>query len=181
MSYLRSLSATLLSAVTTFSLVSASGCGTSAMGVDDCRDIQTARCRAGKSCGIIDDVPACERYYRDHCLHGLAATPPSGASVAACVNLIDLAGRCAAADPENTLADCDDAITDSLSTRTAVCELVKHPERAAECAFLTDVEQPDGTAGQGAGGASGEDEGSMTGEAGGTASAGQSSGGASAQ
>lgn len=182
MSFLRSLSATLLSAATTFSLVSASGCGTSAVGVDDCRDIQQARCRAGKSCGIVDDVPACERYYRDHCLHGLAATPPAGASVAACISVIDAAGRCAAADPENTLGDCGETVTESLSQGTSACEIIKHPERADECAFLTDVPQTDGGAGQNAGGAPGDSESGGTSGSGGTAgSAGETAGGSPAE
>jgi hypothetical protein len=156
MSYLRALSATLLSAATSFSLVSASGCGTSAMGIDDCRDIQQARCRAGRACGIVDDVPACERYYRDHCLHGLAATPPAGASVAACVDVIEAAGRCASADPESRLVDCNEneQVTDPLPGLSRACDVVKHPELATECAFLTDVPADEGSAGQGAGGSS---------------------------
>ena len=158
MNHLRSLSATLLSAVTTFSLVSASSCGTSATGVDDCRDIQRARCRAGKVCGIVSDVAACERYYRDHCLHGLSVSPPPSASVAACVDVIEAAGQCAASDPESTLADCDDAVTARQPGLVYACDVIKHPERAAECTFLTDTppEEGDGQAGQSAGGQSGQ-------------------------
>jgi hypothetical protein len=148
MSYLRALSATLLSAATTFTLVTASGCGTSAMGVDDCRDIQQARCRAGKACGIVDDVAACERYYRDHCLHGLATTPPAGTSVSACVDVIEAAGRCAESDREIDLNECPD-VTRRKQSLTLACDVVKHPERADECSFLTDLPDVSGSAGAG--------------------------------
>ena len=157
MSYFRSLSATLLAAVATFSLVTASSCGTSAVGVDSCRDIEQARCRASASClnadgvRLIDDVPACERYYRDHCLHGLAVKPPASASVSACVQVIEAAGECAASDPAVTLDDCP--ITDRRPGLNRACDVVIHPERATECAFLLDTpDVSDGVAGQSTGG-----------------------------
>lgn len=174
MSYFRSLSATLLATAATFSLVTASSCGTNAVGVDDCRDIEQARCRASASClnddgaPLIDDVPACERYYRDHCLHGLAVKPPAGASVAACVQVIEAAGECAKSDPGSTLDDCP--VTDRRAGLTRACDVVTHPERATECSFLLDVPDDSGAAGQSSGGQGGSD--SSTG-----ASAGQSSAG----
>jgi len=182
MSYFRTLSATLLSAAATFSLVTASSCGTSAVGVDSCRDIEQARCRASASCldsagsPLITDVPACERYYRDHCLHGLAVKPPAGASVSACVQLIQAAGDCAASDPEATLADCP--ITDAHAGFTRACDVVAHPERANECAFLLETPaEDDGTAGQGGqngGDASSGASGGQGGSAGTTAEGGAS-------
>jgi hypothetical protein len=160
MSYFRSLSATLLSAATTFSLVSASSCGTNAVGVDDCRDIEQARCRAGKPCGIVDDVPACERFYRDHCLHGLATKPPAGASAGACVQVIEAAARCAVdgdMGPKTNLAVCPEPVTGGHLDLVTACDVVEHPERAAECSFLTDTpDTNDGVAGQSAGGSSSE-------------------------
>ena len=179
MSYLRSLSATLLSAATTFSLVSASSsCGTNAVGVDDCRDIEQARCRAGKTCGIVDDVPACERFYRDHCLHGLATKPPAGASAAACVQVIEAAGRCAANGADGTtteLPDCPEGevTAQHLDGFKTACDVIKHPEKANECSFLTDTpDTNDGVAGQSAGGNSGSDDSGGGAEAGQTSSAG---------
>ena len=148
MSYLRSLSATLLSAVTTFSLVTASGCGTSAVGVDECRDIEQARCEAGNPCGIVTDVDACKRYYRDHCLHGLATKPPADASVSACVQVILAAGRCATDTPDARLEDCSDTAPPRRGLQTA-CQLVEHPELAPECAFLLDTPPVEGSGGQG--------------------------------
>jgi hypothetical protein len=157
MSYFRSISATLLSAAVSFSLVSASGCGTAAIGVDDCRDIEQARCRAAKPCGLLTDVDSCERYYRDHCLHGLPAKLESGASAGACVEVIEAAGRCAETDATLALEDCADSIGTAKSG-FKVCDVVVHPERVAECAFLSDLPDDDtGSAGQGAGGQSGTD------------------------
>lgn len=174
MSYLRALSATLLSAVTTFTLVTASGCGTSAMGVDDCRDIQQARCRAGKACGIVDDVAACERYYRDHCLHGLATTPPAGTSVSACVDVIEAAGHCAESDPNIDLNDCDPGVTRRRQSLTLACDVVSHPERADQCSFLTDL--PDVSGSAGAGGEPNDSSGATGGASGETAAGGASAG-----
>jgi hypothetical protein len=154
MSYFRSLSATLLSAAATFSLVTAS-CGTSAVGVDDCRDIEQARCRASASCldadgvPLIQDVPACERYYRDHCLHGFAVKPPAGADVSGCVQVIEKAGRCAQEDPDSRLA-CTETASSQRAGFTKACDVVTHPERATECAFLLDTpDESDGSGGQG--------------------------------
>jgi hypothetical protein len=173
MSYFRSLSATLLSAAATFSLVTASSCGTSAVGVDECRDIEQARCRANAYCldargnPLIEDVPACERYYRDHCLHGLAAKPPAGASVAACLDVIEAAGRCAKSDPEAAL-DCTETASSPRGSFVRACDLVAHPERAVECAFLLETpdEEPAGGAGQSSGGQAGTDTGGSVGESG---------------
>ncbi len=159
MSYFRSLSATVLSAAAMFSLVTAS-CGTSALGVDDCRDIEQARCRAQASCvdangtPLIEDVPACERYYRDHCLHGLAVKPPASASVAACVQVIEAAGHCAKGSPDIALDDCGDPVTDVHPGLTHACDVVAHPELATECDFLSPSEstggQPSGDTSSGA-------------------------------
>jgi hypothetical protein len=171
MSLFRSLSATLLSAVVSFSLVTGSGCGTGAVGIDDCRDIEQARCRGGKPCGIAKDVDACERYYRDHCLHGLAMAPPAGASVAACINVIETAGECAKADPETPLGECNDGSIATGFRLNTVCDVVLHPERAAECAFLTNVPPEEG--GGGTGGGDEDEEAPVAGQAGTPSDSGQ--------
>jgi hypothetical protein len=183
MRYLRSFTATLLSAAIAFSLVTASGCGTNAVGVDDCRDIEQARCHAGGRCGIIEDVDACDRYYRDHCLHGLATKPPAGASVSACVQVIEAAGRCAQADPKATLSSCEETVTATEPTESlnTACDVVTHPELATECSFLLDAPPADsGSAGQSAGGQSGTDETPASAGQAGAAGAETTQGGASA-
>jgi hypothetical protein len=164
MSFLRSLSASLLSAGFSFALVTA-GCSTNAVGIDDCREIEEARCKAGKPCGLIDDVDACQRYYRDHCLHGVSGKDPSGSQVSACVKVIDAAGKCAAHDKDIELTSCEPFVTESHPDidLTKACEVVEFPERADECSFLLNEplegaggaggDAPTGSAGQGSGGA----------------------------
>jgi|SRR5580704_3676561 hypothetical protein len=76
----------------------ASGCGTDAVDVDGCRQIEEARCRQLPACGIMPETPwftsgttvdACVRYYDDACLHGLAVSDPGPAAVSACVAAIE--------------------------------------------------------------------------------------------
>ncbi len=76
----------------------ASGCGTDAVDVDGCRQIEEARCRQAPACGIMlempyftsgTDVDACVRYYDDACLHGLAVADPGPSAVSQCVAAIE--------------------------------------------------------------------------------------------
>lgn len=76
----------------------ASGCGTSAVDVDGCRQIEEARCRQGPACGMnFDDlnvtsgttVDACIRFYDIACLHGLAVSNPGPSAVSACIAAIE--------------------------------------------------------------------------------------------
>lgn len=154
----------LLSAVCAFTLVSAAGCGTDAQGVDECREIEQTRCVAAKSCGIYSDVEACQRYYRDQCLHGLPVPPPGSVKLKACVDVIRAAGVCADASGVDTpLRDCDPSLSStSLEVRTA-CDLVKTPEKSPECSFLTGE---DGSGGAGGGGGASSDEGGQGGASG---------------
>jgi len=87
------------------------GCGTSAVGVDACRQIEEARCRRAPACGIpIDppyhtagsDVDACIRFYDTACLHGLAiADAPGGVAISSCVLAIEHNGCSVVSTPEN--------------------------------------------------------------------------------
>jgi hypothetical protein len=76
----------------------ASGCGTDAVDVDGCRQIEEARCRQAPACGITLDelnfttgtsVDACIRFYDTACLHGLAVSDPGPSAVNACVAAIE--------------------------------------------------------------------------------------------
>jgi hypothetical protein len=97
-------------------------CGTDAVGVDACRQIQQARCRQAPACGIAapnhtsgTDVDACIRFYNDACLHGLSiGSDPGPASVNACVDAINRAPQ-----------------------MDGGCAVVAAPEVAAECSWLT--------------------------------------------
>lgn len=147
----------LLSALCAFVLVSAGGCGTDAKGVDDCRDIEEARCVAAKSCAVLSDVEGCKRFYRDQCLHGLAVTSPGSNQVKLCVAAIQSAGNCAslAEGSDPALELCDPPI--STSSATTACEIVKEPELATECAFLLPSGGAGGGGSAGGGGASTSD------------------------
>jgi len=127
----------LLSALVSFALTSASGCGTDAVGVDDCRKIESARCEAGHVCGIIDDTVTCERFYRDHCLHGLAVEEAPGApKVTACVKAIAAAGKCG---PKTKLDDCTAIEATEQSELKSPCDVILHPEWVEQCSFLADT------------------------------------------
>jgi len=73
------------------------GCGTDAVDVDGCRQVEEARCYQAPACGVTlavpnftsgTDVDACIRFYDDACLHGLVAADPGPTAVAACVAAI---------------------------------------------------------------------------------------------
>ena len=149
----------LFSAVCAFTLVSATGCGTDAKGVDDCRDIEQARCAAAKNCGIVEDVEECQRFYRDQCLHGLAVALPASGKVTACVQTINQAGMCALGDAGTELRDCMGEVTGSAPGAKKACDLVRSPELATECSFLA----PDADAGTSSGGASSASDGGSSG------------------
>jgi uncharacterized membrane protein YgcG len=125
-----------LSAVLAFTLVTAAGCGTDAKGVDDCRDIEDARCAAAKNCGIVSDVGACQNFYRDQCLHGLAVNPPGSAAIKECVATIQAAGTCALQGTDTALGDCTNQPVSMLTTATTACQIVTNPEKTQECSFL---------------------------------------------
>lgn len=152
------------SAACALALASASGCGTDAKGVDDCRDIEQARCAAAQNCGIVTNVDECQRFYRDQCLHGLAVSLPTSTQLKECVATIEGAGMCAMGDAGTKLSDCDGITRGAPGAKTA-CDLVSKPELASECSFLA----PDadaGTGSAGASGAAGADEGGSSGAAG---------------
>lgn len=128
-------------------------CGPEPVGVDDCRRIESARCHAANHCGIVTDADSCERFYRDHCLHGLAVSESPGAQfVDACVQAIEAAGQCASDDADTSLDECNsDAITPlPRAELDTACDVVQNPELIRECEFLI-PEEPD----PGEGGAAG--------------------------
>jgi hypothetical protein len=115
-------------------LVWALGCGTDAVGVGDCRELERARCAAGPACGF-RDVAACERYERDHCLHGLGLESISAGQLDGCVLDIRRAGQCAVSEGRTTPANaCADPV--ALATEATACDVVRSPERAVSCSFL---------------------------------------------
>jgi hypothetical protein len=98
--------------------IAASQCGSSAVGVDACRRIESARCDRAPACQVPLDVPnytsgtaaeACVRFYDTACLHGLTVSDPGGAAVNACVTAI----------------------------QTGACEVVTSPASDPRCAWLS--------------------------------------------
>src|SRR6188768_427056 len=139
MSVLSVTCCSLFSAVCAFTLVSATGCGTDAQGINECREIERARCTAAKECGIVSDVDDCQRFYRDHCLHGLPVSPPGSVKVQECVSTIRAAGQCVqqSGSVDTLLRDCDPPVTQGARGVFTACNLIKQPEKAVECSFLT--------------------------------------------
>ncbi len=135
------------------------GCSTGAVGIDDCRTIELARCEEALGCGTVDDVEACRRYYRGHCLHGLPveSRPPTDERDA-CVSAIRRAGACAREHGADAALDscAGGPPAEALPNQTlqTACDVVARPWHTTACAFLTPTEAPDG----GGGGAANEDE-----------------------
>ncbi|MEP7052736.1 MAG: hypothetical protein ABJB12_20375 [Pseudomonadota bacterium] len=161
----------LFSAACAFTLLSAGGCGTDAKGVDDCRDIEQARCAAAKNCGLVADVGECQRFYRDQCLHGLAVSLPTSTQLKKCVATINGAGMCAMADSNIELSACD-GVTQSAPDAKTACDLVTNPELASECSFLAPDADGGSSLGGGAAGANDGDSSAAAGAAGASGSAG---------
>jgi len=139
----RTLALGLISALAGFAITTSPGCGTDAKGVDDCRDIERTRCAAAAPCGIVTDVPACQRFYRDHCLHGMVTAPPSRDHVEQCIRTIEAAGACATTEgAEAPLSACANDELLEASGALLACDIVKRPELADNCAFLTTTPPP---------------------------------------
>jgi len=123
-------------------------CGTSAVGVEDCRSIERARCQAARPCNFgIDsnsDEEVCLRFARDNCMHGMLVQAPTAGSVTSCVNAIAGAGACAT---KKTHLGVECAAAGPVTSDTVtVCELIEDPERIPACEFLSETPKPAPTA-----------------------------------
>ena len=122
-----------LALLTLAGTVAASGCGTDAVGVDACRQIEEARCKQAPACGILIEPPhftsgstvdACIRYYDDACLHGLAVGDPGPTDVNACVAAINgdsmkKDGCSIVSEPQTDTAACGWLVPPASSTSDA--------------------------------------------------------------
>ncbi|HVU01159.1 MAG TPA: hypothetical protein VHE30_05380 [Polyangiaceae bacterium] len=137
----------LAGALGLLALVSGAGCSSSAVGVDECRRIERARCAAGRSCALgidsDDDADACDRFARDHCLHGLPLdSAPTTGKIDACVRAIDAAGECAK-EHGAAYGATNCAISGGVTSASAsVCEIIQDPEEAVACGFLLSEPKP---------------------------------------
>lgn len=150
---------TFFAASLSFALLTGSGCGTDARGVEDCRSIEEARCSAASHCPnakgtgtVVGDVESCQRFYRDQCLHGTTTSAPDANTVDLCVSAIRAAGDCAGASVEDAESVCA-----TRQTPDTACEAILRPELLEDCRFLSPTETgeggssgTDGTGGTGA-------------------------------
>jgi hypothetical protein len=126
------------------------GCGSSGVGVNECRTIEEARCAAAAHCDVGLDTASktvqCTRFSKDNCLHGLPGDVPHPSTMDACVTAINVAGNCARRQGGDTLAsDCLALEGSFASQKTTVCDIIDAPEASSECGFLTETpikEQP---------------------------------------
>ena len=111
------------SASIAIAVAGSTACGTDAVGVEACREIEAARCKRAVECGIpldspkpgTDPVAACERFYVDACLHGIqSAYDPNPAERKACLDAVG----------------------------TGTCDVVKQPETSKACAFIVPPAAP---------------------------------------
>lgn len=114
-------------------------CQTDAVGVDECRRIEQARCIAARSCDLgidnSDEQATCDRFARDNCLHGFALKDaPRASDVDACVKAIQTAGACAA-ENHPLAKDCA-GLGMASAGATTVCDVIQTPEQAPACGFL---------------------------------------------
>ena len=146
-----------LSAAACFAAATLTSCGSDAIGIESCRDIEAARCNAAASCGMsAQEVIDCKNFYHDQCLHGIennivndGGDPPQ-AETNGCVAEIGKLQACIAGGGK-TMADCT-AVTLTVGIDPAVskkdpCEVLMHePEDLSACSFIvlpTDAGLPD--------------------------------------
>ena len=132
---------TKIAAYPLWACVGLAACATDAVGVDACRQIEYARCDAASHCpgtfGTINSA-TCRRFYRDHCLHGLAGQDPGVAKVRACVQAIEALGECVSSNGEAVdYSECDNVGPENPNSKTvSACGLLAEPESLSECSFL---------------------------------------------
>lgn len=109
-----------------------SACSTKAVAVQECREIESARCEASVPCGIVeeDGVEECQRFYRDQCLHGIAGPKaPTGDELKVCIELIETAQE--AAEASMNLGGQSQEDSHALA-----CEIISRPWDLPQCAFV---------------------------------------------
>jgi hypothetical protein len=115
--------------------IAVASCGTSAAGIDDCREIESARCNMAHVCDPSFDAGACLAFYHDECLVGFQNEGIDGGEPdpTACVS----------AQTDNLFA-CGDAGADA-GPPTLCDVLMVCPELLAACAFIATPPNDGGT------------------------------------
>ncbi|MBI4703295.1 MAG: hypothetical protein HY744_19435 [Deltaproteobacteria bacterium] len=123
------------------------GCDRGATGIDACRRIEQARCRAVAGCPQFeswadDDAEECELFYHDQCLFGVAdGLSPDEPSLDACLAAIAQAVACKGGTDVSTCTEAPELAPDAPGSTTA-CELIRAPEQLAACGFLRPPASP---------------------------------------
>lgn len=150
----------------------APGCGTDAVGIEACRQVEAARCEVAPVCVGFADAPAieteqqvqnCREFYRDHCLLGLENIEADAGQgeIDSCVKAIRATADCQ--DPKkSTMALCGVPLRDGLDPEVAPCEVLQKPHWLQSCRWLDPNRKISSAAGGdggggGAGGAGGAD------------------------
>lgn len=164
-----------------------SHCGTDAVGIDACRNIESARCEAAPSCPNVTetswtegDVLECKRFYRDQCLHGVedVTHTPSEVEVKACVDAIAGTAKCAKSG-NPTMAECNVPLVADVSPSaiTPCAAILETVHLLAKCAFLRSLGEGGADGSGGSSSAVGSNGGGGTDSAGGGNGGGGSDGG----
>ncbi len=137
---------------------SAAHCGNDGVAVEGCRTLENKRCEAALGCtdsiADEDDVTACQLFYRDQCLFGMAVDEdPGEPAVEACVAAIDMAAQCKTA----ALSECAEtpALGDTATLERTGCYVILNPELLSDCSFLVPEETGNGGSGGSSGGSGG--------------------------
>jgi hypothetical protein len=139
--------AVALGVAASFAAATLMSCGSDAIGIEACRDIETARCNAAAFCGMTaQEVSDCKIFYHDQCLHGIENSivndggDPPQTETNGCVTEIGLLQACIQAGGK-TMADCT-KVTLTVGIDPAVskkdpCEVLMHePEDLSACSFI---------------------------------------------
>jgi hypothetical protein len=141
-----------LGITTCFGAALVSSCGSDAVGVDACRQIEAARCEAAQVCPMNTiNLIECKNFYHDQCLHGIensdvsdggdGTDDPAIDQVTACVGAIQMLQGCIKAG-EKTMAACNKALVlntaydPTIAAKTPCDVLEGEPEALEACSFV---------------------------------------------
>lgn len=122
------------------------GCGTDAVGVEACRQVEMARCDLAPLCAGFDGSPNiktaeqtqnCRQLYSDHCLLGLENTKSEvgQADIDACVKALKKTADCP--DPQSSTAGaCGVNLRDGVDQTLQPCRILQQPHWLEACKWL---------------------------------------------
>lgn len=135
-----------LALVVPFSVWLVPGCGTDAVGIEACRQVEAARCDIAPTCAGFDGSPNlktdeqvknCREFYSDHCLLGLENTKADvgQAEIDACVKALKQTSKCEA-PKASEMGACGVALRDNVDPTVKPCEVLQNPHWLEACKWL---------------------------------------------